>query len=203
VRQRGNDLTARRTAAAGALSGALAAEVHQLAMKNAVIETVLEPLAEPRATGYERIELLFSPNPGEPPRPLARIASGGELSRLMLAFKQVLPEGDVPTLIFDEVDTGIGGATSEMVGKKLKKVAAVQQVFCITHLAQVAVFAGQHLRVEKQVTGGRTTTRLVSLEGGERTREVARMLAGARITDSALAHAAEMLAATGGQVSES
>jgi len=197
LRQRGRDLTVRRTAAAVALSKALAVEVHQLAMKNAVVETVLEPLSEPRATGYERVELLFSPNPGEPPRPLARIASGGELSRLMLAFKQVLPEGDVPTLIFDEVDTGIGGATSEMVGQKLKNVAALQQVLCITHLAQVAVFAGQHLRVEKQVANNRTTTQVVVLEDGERTREVARMLAGARITDSALAHAAEMLAATG------
>jgi DNA repair protein RecN (Recombination protein N) len=191
----GSELTKRRTKAAVALSRALAAEVHQLAMKNAVVETVLEPLVEPRSTGNERIELLFSPNPGEPPRPLARIASGGELSRLMLAFKQVLPEGDVPTLIFDEVDAGIGGATSEMVGKKLKNVAAVQQVLCITHLAQVAVFAGQHLRVEKQVANGRTTTQVVALADGERIHEVARMLAGATITDSALAHAAEMLAA--------
>jgi DNA repair protein RecN (Recombination protein N) len=195
LRQRGRELTAQRSAAAVALSRALAVEVHQLAMKNAVVETVLEPLPEPRATGYERVELLFSPNPGEPPRPLARIASGGELSRLMLAFKQVLPEGDVPTLIFDEVDTGIGGATSELVGQKLKNVAALQQVLCITHLAQVAVFAGQHLRVEKRVANNRTTTQVVLLADGERTREVARMLAGARITDSALAHAAEMLAA--------
>jgi DNA repair protein RecN (Recombination protein N) len=198
LRRQGSDLTVQRTAAAVSLSRALAAEVHQLAMKNAVVETVLELLAEPRATGYERVELLFSPNPGEPPRPLARIASGGELSRLMLAFKQVLPEGDVPTLIFDEVDSGIGGATSEMVGQKLKNVAALQQVLCITHLAQVAVFAGQHLRVEKQVANNRTTTQVVVLADGERIREVARMLAGARITDSALAHAAEMLAACGG-----
>jgi len=193
--RRGRELTAQRSAAADALSGALAAEVRQLAMKNAIVETLLEPFPEPRATGYERIEFLFSPNPGEPPRPLARIASGGELSRLMLAFKQVLPEGDVPTLIFDEVDTGIGGATSEMVGRKLKNVAALQQVLCITHLAQVAVFADQHLRVEKRVANDRTTTQVVVLADGERTREVARMLAGARITDSALAHAAEMLAA--------
>jgi DNA repair protein RecN (Recombination protein N) len=196
LRMRGSELTTQRTTAAVALSKALAAEVHQLAMKNAIVETVLEPLPEPRATGYERVEFLFSTNPGEPPRPLARIASGGELSRLMLAFKQVLPEGDVPTLIFDEVDTGIGGATSEMVGQKLKNVAALQQVLCITHLAQVAVFAGQHLRVEKQVANNRTTTQVVMLADGERTREVARMLAGARITDSALAHAAEMLAAS-------
>ncbi len=129
------------------------------------------------------------------PRPLARIASGGELSRLMLAIKQVLPDSDVPTLVFDEVDTGIGGATSELVGRKLKNVAARQQVLCITHLPQVAVFADQQLRVEKLITDGRTTTRLLELEPDERTREVARMLAGTTITDSALKHAAEMLAA--------
>ena len=198
LHKQGRDLTAQRTAAAFSLSKALAVEVHQLSMKNAIVETALEPLAEPRSTGYDRVELLFSTNPGEPPRPLAKIASGGELSRLMLAFKQVLPEGDVPTLIFDEVDTGIGGATSEMVGKKLKNVARLQQVLCITHLAQVAVFAGQHLRVEKRVENNRTTTQVVMLTDGERTREVARMLAGAKITDSALAHAAEMLTACAG-----
>ena len=112
----------------------------------------------------------------------------------MLAFKQVLPEGDVPTLVFDEVDTGIGGATSELVGRKLKNVAGRQQVLCITHLPQVAAFADQHLRVEKQVAGGRTSHPGDRLDRTERTREIARMLAGEKITDSALAHAAEMLA---------
>jgi DNA repair protein RecN (Recombination protein N) len=162
-------------------------------MKGAIIEPTLERLAEPRSSGFERVEFLFSPNPGEIPRPLGRIASGGELSRLMLAIKQVLPDSDVPTLVFDEVDTGIGGATSELVGRKLKNVAAGQQVLCITHLPQVAVFADQQLRVEKLITDGRTTTRL--LEPVERTREVARMLAGTTVTDSALKHASEMLAA--------
>jgi DNA repair protein RecN (Recombination protein N) len=194
VRKRGNDLTSRRTKAALALKKALEAEAHQVAMKHAVFEIALEPLAEPRTTGFERVEFLFSPNPGEPPRPLAKIASGGELSRLMLAVKQVLPESDVPTLVFDEVDSGIGGATSELVGRKLKNVAGQQQVLCITHLPQVAVFADQHLRVEKQVEAGRTATRVIVLEEAERTREVARMLAGATITESALSHAAEMLA---------
>jgi len=134
-------------------------------MKGAIIEAALETLPEPRTTGFERVEFLFSPNPGEPPRPLAKIASGGELSRLMLAFKQVLPEGDVPTLIFDEVDTGISGATSELVGKKLRNVAGRQQVLCITHLPQVASCAHHHLRIEKQVREGRTTTSVVHLSG--------------------------------------
>ncbi len=195
VRRAGAELTGRRTKAAAALKKALETEAHQVAMKHAVFEISLEPLAEPRTTGFERIEFLFSPNPGEPPRPLARIASGGELSRLMLAVKQVLPESDVPTLVFDEVDSGIGGATSELVGRKLKNVAGRQQVLCITHLPQVAVFADQHLRVEKRVADGRTSTGVELLAEAERTREVARMLAGATITESALSHAAEMLAA--------
>lgn len=191
----GAKLSADRAEAAGRLEKALEQEAHQLAMKGAVIQAALEPLTEPRTSGYERVEFLFSPNPGEPPRPLARIASGGELSRLMLAIKQVLPEGDVPTLVFDEVDTGIGGATSELVGKKLQNVAARQQVLCITHLPQVAVFANQQLRVEKLIEGGRTATRILELDQTGRTGEVARMLAGATVTESALAHAAEMLAA--------
>ena len=195
----GRTLSDHRTIAAGELQQKLETEAHQLAMKGAVIEPALEILTEPRATGCERVEFLFSPNPGEPPRPLAKIASGGELSRLMLAMKQVLPESDVPTLVFDEVDTGISGATSELVGRKLKNVAARQQVLCITHLPQVAACATQHLRVEKQICDGRTTTSVTQLEPHERTGEIARMLAGEKISESALAHAAEMLAAAASQ----
>lgn len=195
LKRRGAELTSFRADAALKLKKALEAEAHQLAMKGAIIEPKLEALSEARANGFEKVEFLFSPNPGEVPRPLARIASGGELSRLMLAIKQVLPDSDVPTLVFDEVDTGIGGATSELVGKKLKNVAARQQVLCITHLPQVAVFADQQLRVEKLITDGRTSTRILELDQNERTREVARMLAGTTVTDSALKHAAEMLAA--------
>ena len=191
----GGELTAARRCAATKLKHALESEAHQLAMKGAIIEPTLEPLAEPRSSGFERVEFLFSPNPGEIPRPLTKIASGGELSRLMLAIKQVLPDSDVPTLVFDEVDTGIGGATSELVGRKLKNVAACQQVLCITHLPQVAACANHQLRVEKLITNGRTTTRILDLSHDERTRELARMLAGATITDSALNHAAEMLTA--------
>jgi DNA repair protein RecN (Recombination protein N) len=192
---RGAELTSQRIAGAAKLKRALEAEAHQLAMKGAIIEARLEPLAEARTGGCERVELLFSPNPGEPPRPLARIASGGELSRLMLAFKQVLPEGDVPTLVFDEVDTGISGATSELVGRKLKNVALRQQALCITHLPQVASCAHHHLRIEKLVRDGRTATSVTELDQEGRTNEIARLLAGEKITESALAHAAEMLSA--------
>lgn len=195
LKQLGMVLTTARIEGAKNLKHALESEAHQLAMKGAIIEPTLEKLEEPRSSGFEKVEFLFSPNPGEIPRPLGRIASGGELSRLMLAIKQVLPDSDVPTLVFDEVDTGIGGATSELVGKKLKNVAACQQVLCITHLPQVAVFADQQLRVEKLISDGRTTTRVLELDMNERTSEVARMLAGATVTDSALKHAAEMLAA--------
>ena len=190
----GQELTALRRAGAGRLQQALEAEVRQLAMKDAAVVPQLEPLPEPRATGYERVEFLFSPNPGEQPRPLARIASGGELSRLMLAIKQVLPEGGVPTLVFDEVDTGISGATSRMVGKKLRSAAGRQQVLCITHLPQVASCAHHHLLIEKSVTDGRTVTTVRELDAAGRAGEVARLLAGETITGSALAHAAEMLA---------
>ncbi len=196
LQQTGSELSRSRREAAPKLAHALAAEARQLAMKGAVIEAALETGPEPRPNGMERLELLFSPNPGETPRPLAKIASGGELSRLMLAFKQVLPERDVPTLIFDEVDTGISGATSEVVGNKLKKVAAGQQVFCITHLPQVAACADHHLKVEKLQRGDRTITAVTVLAQNERIDEVARLFAGETITDSARRHAEELIAAS-------
>jgi DNA repair protein RecN (Recombination protein N) len=128
------ELTARRHEAALAMKRSMEKELHELAMKNACFEVSLQHLSEPRVTGMDRVEFLISSNPGEAPKPLSRIASGGELSRLMLALKQVHPESDVPTLIFDEVDSGIGGSVSALVGKKLKKVSRKQQVLCITHL---------------------------------------------------------------------
>lgn len=184
---------------ATAMKKALEDEIHQLAMKNARINVELTPLSEPRSNGYEKLELLFSSNPGVEPRPLAKVASGGELSRLMLAFKQVLPESDVATLIFDEVDTGIGGATSDTVGQKLKKVAQCQQVLCITHLPQVAAFADNHLKVDKQIDHGQTKTVVTELDRQNRIEEIARMLGGATITETTLKHAAEMLSAAGNQ----
>jgi DNA repair protein RecN (Recombination protein N) len=189
----GKELSACRNRAAKSLKAAMEKELKELAMKNALFEVALIHLEEPRASGIERAEFLFSPNPGEAPKPLARIASGGELSRLMLALKQVHPESDVPTLVFDEVDTGIGGATSALVGEKLKRVASGQQVLCITHLPQVAAFADHHFLVEKLVEGGRTRTAISHLADNERVREMARMLSGVKITEKTLEHAREMI----------
>lgn len=148
--------------------------------------------------GIDDAEFYFSPNPGEPVRPLARIASGGELSRLMLALKSlVLTQSEIPTLLFDEVDAGIGGRVAEMVGKKLAEVAESHQVICVTHLAPIAALAEFHHVVEKQVSHGRTFTTVRRLDETERVRELARMLGGVEITAQAERHAAEMLKAQG------
>jgi DNA repair protein RecN (Recombination protein N) len=191
----GGALSLRRREAALRLARALESEVHQLAMKHAAFSVKFEELPEPRESGFEKAEFLFSPNPGEEPKPLSRIASGGELSRIMLAMKQLHPESDVPTLVFDEVDTGIGGATSSMVGSKLKKVAAGQQVLCITHLPQVAVYADKHYLVSKSIDNNRTRTDVTMLTEETRVAEIARMLGGAHVTDKSREHAAEMILA--------
>jgi DNA repair protein RecN (Recombination protein N) len=189
----GRLLGEKRREAALALKRSMEKEIHELAMKNALFEVSFETLSEPRSYGMEKAEFQFSSNPGETPKSLSRIASGGELSRLMLALKQVLPESDVPTLVFDEVDSGIGGATSALVGRKLKKVAGRQQVLCITHLPQVAAFADRHFKVEKKVGDGRTTTRVSSLAGDDRVAEMARMLGGIKVSERSLEHAREMI----------
>ena len=193
LRRQGEELSARRRAAAADLAEAMEGQLHDLAMKNALFRVDLHPLDAPGPAGLDRVEFLFSPNPGEPPRPLARIASGGELSRLMLALKQVHPESDVPTLIFDEVDTGIGGAVAATVGEKLSRVAGNQQVLCITHLPQVAACADHHYRVRKEVDGGRTVTAVTPLDNAGRVEELSRMLGGLTITDTTRRHAREML----------
>ena len=145
--------------------------------------------------GLETAELLLSPNAGEELRPLARIASGGELSRVLLAVKRVLAESDpVDAYLFDEVDAGIGGATADAVGRALAAVAKRRQVICITHLPQIAVFAGRHLTVEKEVVKGRTHSRVSAVESEERVQELARLLSGTT-TQVALEHARELLAA--------
>ena len=137
---------------------------------------------------------MFAPNLGEEPAPLARIASGGELSRVMLAVKRALARADrVSTYVFDEVDTGVGGGTAEVIGRKLKAIAADRQVLAVTHLPQIAAFADQHLRVEKAVADGRTSVRIELLDAKQRTAELARMLGGSRPSREAAAHADEML----------
>jgi DNA repair protein RecN (Recombination protein N) len=146
------------------------------------------------ALGMDQVEFYFSPNPGEPVKPLAKIASGGELSRLMLAIRSlVLSPEEVTTLLFDEVDAGIGGGIAEIVGKKLKQVAASHQVICVTHLPQIAALADSHHVVQKEVVNGRTFTEVKCLGEKDRVDEIARMLGGIKITDKTRRHAEEMV----------
>jgi DNA repair protein RecN (Recombination protein N) len=142
--------------------------------------------------GVDAVEFLIAPNAGEPPRPLSKIASGGELSRVMLAIKSVLAGvEDVPTLVFDEIDIGIGGRTAGVVGQKLQSLSQQRQILCITHLPQIASRARAHLLIEKREAEGRTVTAVTPVEGEARVREIARMLGDTG--DSALRHAREML----------
>ena len=144
--------------------------------------------------GMDRVEFLFSANPGEPLKPLSRIISGGELSRVMLALKSILAEVDsLPVLIFDEVDAGIGGRTAESVGKKLRAIAQKHQLLCITHLPQIASLGDFHLKIEKKDKDKRVTVDVREIEGKERLNEIARMLSGTS-TETSLKHAEELLA---------
>jgi DNA repair protein RecN (Recombination protein N) len=197
------ELTRKRAVVAKDLEKKVESELGHLGMKKTKFTVMITQQtggdtldgrkAGPR--GADRVEFLISPNPGEEPRPLAKIASGGELSRIMLALKTILVEADsIPTLVFDEVDAGIGGAVAEEVGKKLRKVAARRQVFCITHLPQIASMAGSHYGVSKFVKKDRTDTEVRLLEKNERVDEIARMLGGKTITDATIKHAAEMIA---------
>ncbi len=145
------------------------------------------------SAGFDRVEFLFSANPGEPPKPLSKVASGGELSRVMLALKNILADVDnLPVLIFDEVDAGIGGRTAESVGKKLKKISDKHQVLCTTHLPQIASLGDFHLQITKRQRNGKVFVEVKELSGRERQDEIARMLSG-KITDASLKHAKELL----------
>jgi DNA repair protein RecN (Recombination protein N) len=151
--------------------------------------------------GAETAELLLSANPGEDLRPLAKVVSGGELSRVMLAAKTVLAAADdVPVLVFDEVDAGIGGRVADVVGQKLRASAEGRQVLCVTHLAPIAAYAGHHLLVEKRVTRGATRTSVTPLREAARVDEVARMLGGERVTETSRRHARELLRGSAGGV---
>jgi DNA repair protein RecN (Recombination protein N) len=205
---RAADLAARREQAAARLEGLVVAELSELDMNKPSFKVRFErERAGPGDVavgaeswrlgprGVDQVELLFSPNPGEDPKPLARIASGGELSRTMLALKVILAASDaVPVLVFDEVDAGIGGKTADTVGRKLRQVARSRQVLCITHLPQIACFADQHFRVDKRVEADRTVTSVATLaRKEERIQEIARMLGGETVTDTSLRHAHELI----------
>ena len=181
---RASDLAERREQAVGRLETSMLTELGALGPES----WRLGP------KGVDQAEFLFSGNPGEEVRPLARIASGGELSRTMLALKVVLAATDaVPVLVFDEVDVGIGGKTADTVGKKLRQVARARQVLCVTHLPQIAAYADQHFRVEKREEDGRTATTVAALVKNDRVREVARMLGGESVTETSLQHALELI----------
>ncbi|MDR5729169.1 MAG: DNA repair protein RecN, partial [Terriglobia bacterium] len=199
-------LTAARSAAAKRLTKRAETEINQLAMKARFQIEVTAQREESAWTahGWDSIETRIATNPGEPLKALDKIASGGEMSRVLLALKVSVEESanasakgkktQLPrTLVFDEIDIGIGGSAAEAVGQKLKTLARGQQVLCITHLPQIAAFADQHFRIEKQEHGGRTKTSVLHLSNEQRRQEIARMLSGAKVTETSLKHADQML----------
>jgi DNA repair protein RecN (Recombination protein N) len=195
----GRALTAKRTAAASRLARAVDEVLPELGMPDGHLEVVLVPRGDIGADGAEDVEFRVALNVGHDARPLARVASGGELSRVMLALKTILARLDhVPTLVFDEVDAGIGGRVGLQVGDTLRRVAAHHQVFAITHLAQIAARAHHHIRVSKDASGGVTTADVAVLQGDARIGEVARMLGGDPESALSRAHAAELLDAAAG-----
>ena len=193
-------LSRRRHRAAGEWAERLTREMRPLGLPHAALRFAVdsdgegEPALGPR--GLDRVEMLFAANPGEPERPLPRIASGGELSRVALALKAALEEQDpVDVLLFDEVDAGIGGTAAQAVGERLSRLARHRQVICVTHLPMIAARAGHHLCVSKSVAGGRTVAHIEPVAGRERVEELARMLAGARVTETTRRQARELLEA--------
>jgi DNA repair protein RecN (Recombination protein N) len=200
------ELSSTRKAAATRLGKLAEAQINSLAMK-VKFEVALQAHTQETVwttQGWDEVECRISTNPGEPMKMLTEIASGGELSRVMLALKVAVEESSSKskkkttprTLVFDEIDIGIGGRAAEAVGQKLKALSRGQQVLCVTHLPQIAAFADQHLAVEKREDHGRTRTQIRVLDDRARTHEVARMVSGAKVTDTSLQHAAQMIASS-------
>jgi len=201
LRKKGTELSIKRKKISKLLSQSVTAELKDLKMAEAEFEIELE--FQENSTGWgphgaDSIQFLVRTNKGEAKRPLGKIASGGELSRLMLAIRRVIADrGGIGVYLFDEIDAGIGGQTAFEVGKKLKSVAAYNQVICITHLPQVAAFANHHLSVQKKTTKDRTLTSVVELSEKERKEELARMLGGPELTKKSLENAAELISMAG------
>jgi len=202
LKGKADDLSAARKKAASVLRQSIEGEIHTLQMAGARFEVVFRD-SPPDSdgdhfspSGVDNIAFYLSTNPGEAIKPLNRVASGGELSRVVLAMKKVLAgTGFVGTIVFDEVDSGIGGATAEIVGEKIREVAGRHQVLCITHLPQIAGFADRHYRVAKRSIGDKTITSVEVLSEAERLEEMARMLGGVEVTETTRQHAREMLSA--------
>jgi DNA repair protein RecN (Recombination protein N) len=200
-REAAGSLTKSRVAAAQKLAKKVEGELGSLALESAVFRIEIQP-ANWSERGADRVEFLISANVGEEPRPLDKVASGGELSRIALALKTSVGIPGAPagrksrtqrTLVFDEIDSGIGGGVAEAVGRRLKKLSGASQVLCVTHLAQVAGFADHHYFVEKREVKGRTIAEIEELKGDARTREIGRMLSGQRVTADALKHAEHLI----------
>jgi DNA repair protein RecN (Recombination protein N) len=200
VQQKAQKLSQLRVQAAAKLKDAVVKEIRALNMAHASFLINFEKCAADSLPkifgpkGGDELEFYLAANVGEEPKALNKIASGGELSRIVLALKNVLSRtGSVDTAVFDEVDSGIGGATAEIVGRKLKEVSANHQVICITHLPQIACYGDSHLRVTKKVAGGRTTTAVDKLDDEQKIEEISRMLGGVDLTETTRDHAREML----------
>jgi DNA repair protein RecN (Recombination protein N) len=196
-RKQAKSLSKARQKAADRFAAAVTDAMHGLGMPGGVFQVQLTPLDDDAAKswGLDQIDFLISANPGQAPQSLAKIASGGELSRMSLAIQVIASDGSaIPTMVFDEVDSGVGGGVAEMVGRRLQELGANRQVLCVTHLPQVASLADQHFRISKVTDGKSTRTRVSPLAQDERTEELARMLGGVEITRKTLEHAAEMLA---------
>ncbi len=199
-RKAAEKLSASRKKASTLFQQAIQKELNDLAMERTTVRVVCEQPDSEASHGIDRIDILIAPNRGEEPKPMQRIASGGELSRIQLAIAAALfkasPRAAAATLVFDEIDAGIGGRVAEVVGKKLQELSAKNQVVCVTHLPQIASFGTTHFRVWKEDAAGHTRARIVRLDDDEaRIVELARMLGGEKVSQSAVAHARELLAA--------
>lgn len=203
LKRLGAELSKQRAATAKKLSPLVESELSALGMEKAKFSIDLRPNVSTSdddlgatPSGFDQIEFIVQTNPGLPPQPLRKVASGGEMSRIMLALKGVLAQGDrVSVLVFDEIDANVGGRLGSVIGNKLRKLAGHHQVLCITHLPQIASYGDRHLTVRKQVNGNQTTTTVRTMDGDERLQELAEMIGGQRITDTTRAQAKELLEA--------
>lgn len=196
--QVGSKLTDLRQKLSKSLEKKVEKELQDLNMKGSEFQVSLkkdESIISSK--GMDKIEFLLSPNPGEPPKPLSKIASGGEMSRVMLAIKNTITKAEkIPSIVFDEVDAGIGGMTATVVGQKIKKISGMSQIICITHLAQIASFADNHIYISKTISKNKTFTKIKTMDLQERTEEISRMLGGSPADGTSMAHARQLIAAS-------
>ena len=187
-------MTTQRKANALELESAIQKELHDLNFNDSVVKIDIQPLSEPTSQGIDKVEILISTNKGEPLKPLYKVASGGEMSRIMLAFKNIISSYDqIPTLIFDEIDNGISGITASIVGKKLKEIASARQILCITHLPQIAACGEHNYRIFKESDDNKTFTTVQALDDASTVDEIARLLGGTNITDITLESARQLI----------